>query len=388
MQRVTPAGRVAGLAREAASMRLNLRQQCVLAYIVAIGAVAVGAIALWPAQTAGIVAMAVATAMVGWVIGLWGTRRLHRHIAQVRRAAEAIGCGEFATRIECDERGAVTKLVQTLNSVAERMERLAEEERQLRHRLTHRERLAAIGELAATVAHEVNNPLDGVQNCARIVRRDPQNVAQTLRMLDLIDGGLSRIEILVRRLLTLARDEPLNPVPTRLDDVLDDALMFVQPRLDRSRIALVRKSAERPVIALVDRVQMAQAVMNLLVNAVDSTKPGGRITLELGEADRPGGPVRLVVEDNGEGIAPEHLTRVFEPFFSTKGCGGGTGLGLCIVRNIIEAHSGRIELASRLGEGTRFVISLPAAGTAPLLTVPHGIVGRRSETAVLQNQGG
>ena len=346
-------------------MRLNLRQRYLLAHV---GTIAVAAVlvSVWqPESRYAVTTIAIVAVAAGWACSRIGASRLRRSASRLRQAADAVGSGDFSKRVAWHESDDLAKLAQAFNRMADRLQSMAEEEQQLRSQLARTERLAAIGELAATVAHEVNNPLDGIQNCTRIMRRDIDNTEQIARLLDLMDGGLYRIEMIVRRLLTYARDEAMNLVPTPIDAVFDDALMFVQPRLDKHGVRLVRPRLERPVFAMADRTQLAQALINLLLNAVDSAAPGGRIELGVREPADGGRMVQLIIEDDGEGIAPEHLPRIFEPFFSTKGPGGGTGLGLAVVKKIVSAHHGSIDVDSHVGEGTRFVVCLPAATAGP-----------------------
>lgn len=369
----------AGPGQEANGVHLNLRQKYSLAFTAVIAGTA-GLVMLWLHEDAyGVGVMALVAIGVGWLAWAVAAWRLQRSIGRLRQAAEAIGSGDFTQSIPCDEDDDLAKLVQAFNRMADRLERMADEERRLRGQLSRSERLAAIGELAATVAHEVNNPLDGIQNCTRIIRRTPENAEQTRRMLDLMDSGLYRIEMIVRRLLSFARDEAMNLVPTPLGDAVNDALLFVQPRLDKHGIELVRRGSEASVFAMADRTQLAQALINLLLNAVDSITSHGRVTVSVLEPDETTPFVRLTVEDNGGGIAPEHIPHIFEPFFSTKGAGSGTGLGLAVVKKIVEAHHGRIDVDSRLGEGTRFVIGLPAAQAWPLAA--HGTSSGATPTA-------
>ena len=360
-------------------MHLNLRQKYSLAYVMVIAAAAALVMLWWREDAYGVGVMAAAAIGAGWLVWAVAAWRLQRSISRLRQAAEAIGSGDFTHSVPCDEDDDLAKLVQAFNRMADRLGQMAEEERRLRGQLTRSERLAAIGELAATVAHEVNNPLDGIQNCSRIIRRNIDNAEQIRRMLDLMDSGLYRIEMIVRRLLSFARDEAMNLVPTVLGDVVNDALLFVQPRLEKHGIELIRQGPARSVFALADRTQLAQALINLLLNAMDSITASGRIVVSVVEPDAQDPCVRLIVEDNGRGIAPEHIGRIFEPFFSTKGPGGGTGLGLAVVKKIVEAHHGRIDVQSRPGEGTRFVVSLPAAETRPLPA--HGTTDRAAPPA-------
>jgi signal transduction histidine kinase len=166
--------------------------------------------------------------------------------------------------------------------------------------------------------------------------------------------------MIVRRLLTMSRDEPMSLAPTRMDEVVSDAIVFAQPRLERYGIELVRDLPGSAVFAEGDRVQLVQVLINLMLNAADSMSGGGRLTVGCRTSAR-GDGVILEVSDTGSGIPDEHLPHVFEPFYSTKGQGSGTGLGLSVVVRIIEAHQGTIEVESQVGKGTRFRIELPAA---------------------------
>lgn len=347
-------------------MRLTFPERYALVYTVVVVAAAIGLTLSGLADGEAVCAMAVIALAAAWAIARRSARRVRQSISRLRTAAEAVGSGDFTKRIVSRPGDELAKAIEAFNRMVDRLEQLDTEDRRLRAKLAQAERLATLGELAATVAHEINNPLDGVQNCARIIRRDPQNTAQVRRVLDHVDEGLSRIEMIVRRLLTYGRDEAMNVAPVPVADIVGDALLFMHPRLDKHRIELAREGFDKPVFVVADRVQMAQVLINLLLNAIDSAGPGGRIRLGVREGTPPDAMVCLSVEDNGHGIAPELMERIFEPFFSTKGPGMGTGLGLAVVKKVVEAHHGRVDVVSRMGEGTRFEILLPAAraGTA------------------------
>ncbi len=295
-----------------------------------------------------------------WIVALIASRHLRRRLHKLRQAAEAIARGDLTRQIERPPHDDFIKLADSLERMLDQLHDTLREQDRLRQQLTRSEKLALIGELAATVAHEVNNPLDGLQNSTRIIRRNLDNAEQTRQLLDLMDAGLYRIEVIVRRLLTMSRDEPVNPVPVRVDEIVDDAVVFVQPRLDRGAIELVRDFPDTPLFARADRGQFAQALINLMINAADSMSHGGKLILRCRTGDR-GQKVLLDVIDTGSGIADDHLPHIFEPFYSTKGKGKGTGLGLAVVARIVQAHQGTIEVQSDLGKGTGFRIELPAA---------------------------
>lgn len=304
----------------------------------------------------GLVALASA-----WLMAELGSRRIRRRLHELRQATDALSCGrllESAGDLQNDE---CHKLCESVNRLAAQIRSMVEERDQLRRQLSRSEKLAVIGELAAVVAHEVNNPLDGLQNSIRIIRRKAGNDPGTRELLEMMEQGLARIENTVRRLLSMSRDEPIHPAPTPVEDIVDDAVMFVQPRLNRYGIQLVRDFSLEPVVVRADEVHMAQCLINLMINAADAMgSTGGTLTVRCRLADE-AGKAWIEVADTGCGIEEQHLAHVFEPFYSTKGSGSGTGLGLAVVARVVEAHHGRIDVQTRPGEGTCFRIELPAA---------------------------
>jgi signal transduction histidine kinase len=321
-----------------------------------------------PGHVGATVAMLCVGLAAAWIVGTVACQHVHKRLHSLREAADACVRGDLSTVINRPPDDDFFKLSDSVERILAQLKETCEEEDRLRRQLTRSEKLALIGELAATVAHEVNNPLDGLQNSTRIIRRNLDHPEQVRQLLDLMDSGLYRIEMIVRRLLTMSRDEPVCPVPTRMDEIVDDALMFTQPKLSRYGVELVRDFPDTPVFANADRVQMAQVLINLMINATDAMRSGGRLTVRCRMGNH-GQAVLLDVIDTGSGIAPEQLPHIFDPFYSTKGKGGGTGLGLTVVRRIIEAHRGTVEVESQVNQGTRFRVILPA--TLQSLAVPQ-----------------
>jgi signal transduction histidine kinase len=268
----------------------------------------------------------------------------------------------LATHVEHPPHDDFFKLSDSLEHMLTRMRDSLVEQERLREQLCRSEKLALIGQLAAMVAHEVNNPLDGLQNGIRIIRRKGQHDQQSEELLELMDNGLYRIEMIVRRLLTLSRNEPIHPNPTPFDRLVEDALTFVRPKFNRNNIATDCDLGSPPVVGMIDENQFAHVLVNLMINAADAMPDGGTLTVRA----RPGDdPTRVLLEvlDTGIGIDEAHLPHVFEPFYTTKPSQQGSGLGLAVVERIVEAHDGRIEIDTTPGKGTRFAISLPAAGS-------------------------
>lgn len=222
--------------------------------------------------------------------------------------------------------------------------------------LVKNERLATAGRLAATIAHEINNPLEAVTNLIYLARSAPPSQAR--RYLKMVEEELSRIAHITKMTLGFYRDSS-TPVPVDVAELVGEVLSLYQSKLHAKRIR-VRSQIERAQPILGSRGELRQVISNLVANAVDALPHGGSLEISAGEA---GGSVWLRLADNGPGIPPGNLTRIFEPFFTTK-AELGTGLGLWVSRQIVEKHGGTITVESS-PSGTCFTVSLPSAAQLP-----------------------
>ena len=240
-------------------------------------------------------------------------------------------------------------------------------------------RLAATGELAAGIAHEINNPLGGMLNAIEAVAREETDPARRAQYLALLRGGLERIQTTVGGVLRLApRETRTGPVP--LADAVGDALGLVRHRADALGVHLLLegRGGERevdvpgalepwldlpPVLGQAN--ELGQAVLNLLVNALDSVEDlEGRREVRVG-LDARDGCAHLWIKDNGPGMDPGLLPRAADLFFTTKDAGRGTGLGLAIVHNVIGGHGGTVQLHNRSSGGFRVDVELPLVPQEP-----------------------
>lgn len=234
------------------------------------------------------------------------------------------------------------------------------EKRNLEANLIQSEKLAAVGELAASVAHEINNPLTAIIANAQILRREvpPDSNPDIAESVKLIEMAGTRASQVVRNLLGIARKEKYEFVPIDLNETLRNALALVQHALVGRpiRVQLDLSDDMPPVVASHDQLQGVW--INLLLNAIDALdKPVGEISI----ASRfTRGQFQVTIMDNGKGIDEDHLARVFEPFFTTKSPGRGTGLGLSVCLRVIKYHGGDILVQSQAGNWTRFTVTLPA----------------------------
>lgn len=245
--------------------------------------------------------------------------------------------------------------------------------------------LAALGQMAATVAHELRNPLAAIQGFTTLLRRDVagQNdaVAQTDRILE----GVAAANRIISDLLEYCRPIQLRREPVSAESLLAESLLFVRagakwrPEVD---VDLAVEPGLAPLA--IDRRLIRQALVNVLENAADAMNGSGAVSIRvrpLGDPI-PGDMLRILIRDSGPGLSAEQAARVFEPFYTTKE--KGTGLGLAIVRRTIEAHGGRVHLVSSPGRGTSLVIDLPA-GAAALREAGQGNSQGRTESPVLES---
>jgi two-component system NtrC family sensor kinase len=233
------------------------------------------------------------------------------------------------------------------------------EEREVTRRLFQAEKMAALGQLAGGVAHEINNPLGGILAFAQIMSQD-QRTPEDLESLRLISDAALRAKRIVESLLRFSRrprDDERGEVD--LSRVVEDALFLLQPQMRGGSVEVVRRL--EPAKVLGNANQLQQIVVNLVVNAIQAMDGEGRIAVVTGAGGQ--GRAQLSVADSGPGVPPEIAGRIFEPFFTTKEEGTGTGLGLSICYRIAEEHGGSIRLEKAAEGGACFIVSLPASPT-------------------------
>ncbi len=252
--------------------------------------------------------------------------------------------------------------------------------RQLQSQVIHAEKLATLGQIAAGVAHEINNPLTSIQVCAATVaRKASQSLdgrvpgsfdAADLDRLRKIEDGAERIRRFARDLVSYARPSGSEVEDIAINEALDQALSFCEHVLESAHATLERDYArDLPRIQAV-RDQILQVAINLVTNAAHAVEArGGTVRVRTWVAG--GATVGFAISDNGVGIKDEDRGKIFDPFFTTKPAGKGTGLGLSIVRNIIYSHGGQISFQSRPGSGTTFMVTLPVTPLGPPEVAGH-----------------
>ena len=234
----------------------------------------------------------------------------------------------------------------------------------LEEEVRRQEKMAAIGSLAAGVAHEIRNPLSSIKGYATYFGgRFPEGSADR-EAAEIMVREVSRLNRVVTDLIGLSKPGDAHLTPTNLEEVARHVLRLVQPAASRQNVRLEYRASRHLPEAMADAERLGQALLNLCLNALDAMPDGGTLTIAVARAKN---SVCLMVRDNGKGIAREHHRHIFDPYFTTKG--KGTGLGLAMVHKIVTAHNGLILLHSRVGEHgeglTIFRIGLPRAGALP-----------------------
>jgi signal transduction histidine kinase len=287
------------------------------------------------------------------------SRPLHQLEAEVSRFPAEAGPGGCRRITGTHE---VEFLAKGFSDMTERLGALEAERTATQERMVHAERLATLGEVAAGLAHEVHNPLDGMLECVRYLDEDPEKSERGVKYYPLLQDGLGRIAHVMREMLAFARsgqEVSVEPRPTA--DLIETLGTLVKTHLDGRKVRLQWQPPGR-CFCLCDQQGLAQAALNLMLNAADAAEESDDPAIRV-EAICDDQWVYLVVEDSGSGVPPDVADRIFEPFFSTKPINKGTGLGLSVSRQLIRSVGGDVTLSpepSSLG-GARFVVRLQKA---------------------------
>jgi len=271
-------------------------------------------------------------------------------------------------------RAAHEEITAWARTLEERVDQKTAELKRAHETMLHVEKMASIGKMAAVVAHEVNNPLSGILTYAKLTRRQldkgdlrPERVHEMGESLDLIASESRRCGELVKNLLTFSRTGPINLVWADLNQTMERCVRLVQHKLEMSGIHLILELDPHLPTVHCDPAQIEQVILALTMNAIDAMPRGGNLWLRTRSLPA-SQQIELQVRDDGTGIAPDVLSKLFEPFTTTKEIGKGVGLGLAISHSIVERHNGQISVESEFGRGTTFYIFLPLDANAAVNT--------------------
>jgi two-component system NtrC family sensor kinase len=331
-----------------------------------------------------IIAASVMTALVALGSGTFLFLTLHRPVRKLIEGTRQISSGNLGHRIAEISQSDIGALANSFNEMSrslqqaevqnrvwsETLEKRVEEKtaelRQIHQQILQIEKMASLGKLSATVAHELNNPLEGILTYAKLITKrmrrienPSDSVSQTVEDMELIIREVQRCGNIVKNMLLFSKKQvgDLSLVPLR--PIVDRAVQLVQHHFKISNVEFELHAEDQDASLVCDGNQIQQALVALFVNAVEAMPGGGALILRINRLQT--GELQLQVSDSGSGIPQEDLSHVFEPFFTTKKEGNGVGLGLSVVYGIVERHGGTTQVQSELGKGTTFTLLFPPA---------------------------
>jgi two-component system NtrC family sensor kinase len=273
----------------------------------------------------------------------------------VRRDEEVVE-GNLSAAIIYDAKG---DEIASVGSFVDLRERLQMERalRDTQEQLLQSEKLAAMGRLTSQIAHELNNPLYGIMNTLDLLKTEIPEDNKRRKILDMALSETVRLSDLLRKMLSFSKPDQEQRDPVDLNSVLDEILLLHEKQLKENDINITVTFAEEMALVVASKNQLRQVFLNMVANARDAMPEGGTLTVVTG-CDKD--TVFVEISDTGTGIRQEHISKIFDSFFTTKGEVKGVGLGLSVCYGFIRDHNGDIQVKSQVGEGTTFTITLPA----------------------------
>jgi two-component system, NtrC family, sensor histidine kinase HydH len=292
----------------------------------------------------------------GYAVARGFRRSIHRLSVHIADAAGKLG--QDLPTVVLTPGGDFEHLHEQMRWLVDQIERVVQELGQREREVLRAEQLAAVGQLAAGVAHEIRNPLTSIKMLVQAYREEAQGRGIPAEDLQVIEGEIRRLERTLKTFLDFARPPRLERALLDLADLVERTLDLVRGRAARQKVQLAFDHPPEPVPAEVDGEQMRQVLVNLALNALDAMPQGGRLEIGLRPPAGGEGMIELRVADTGQGISPAVLPRLFEPFVSGKET--GLGLGLVVSRRIVEDHGGTLRAYNRRGGGACFTVRVPA----------------------------
>lgn len=285
-------------------------------------------------------------------------RTISRPLQKITLAAVKVTKGEYGTEVDLKKSNdEIGLLADSFNDMSRKMAFDIEELQRLNEQFIRTEKLAAMGTLAAGVAHEVNNPLASISSLIQMMQSQTDLTDETRDRLKLISTQIERITQVTRDMTNFARSRPAAKRALDINSVVDASLRFASFDKAFQTLKIETELASGLAQVYADGDQLQQVFLNLFLNARDAMPDGGRLQIETSQQN---GEVVVEIADSGTGIEEKASTKIFDPFYTTKPAGKGTGLGLAVCYGIITAHGGRIEVSPNTGSGTRFSITLPS----------------------------
>jgi signal transduction histidine kinase len=296
--------------------------------------------------------------IVAAILSLFGSRLITRPLERLSEAAKVVAKGQFDIQVASSSRDEIGKLAQSFNQMTSELDDREKALKDAQAALIQSEKLAAFGQLGAGIAHEIKNPLAGIQGLTQLSLRKMDKSAPVYKNLTIIEKETNRCTTIIQNLLKFARQEKVAFEPVDVNQTAQDAIAIVEHQLQMNKVKLQKKFATALPIVLGNANQIQQVLINLMVNAQQAMEgTPGEVTVTTLSTNS--NHVQVQVSDTGPGIPADLHVKIFEPFFTTKEVGKGTGLGLSVSYGIIREHKGEIKVESSPGKGTTFKISLP-----------------------------
>ncbi len=258
-----------------------------------------------------------------------------------------------------EERHLINTVAKEITLLVERKQEESERSK-LEEQLRHADRLATIGQLAAGVAHELNEPLGNILGFAELIKKSPSLPSHLTEDVEKVIKASLHAREVIKKLMFFARQLPPQKKKVDLNQIVMDGLYFLESRCLRAGIEVIKRLSSQPLEITADPSQLHQVLVNLVVNAIQAMPNGGRLTIQTKRSKR---YASLIIEDTGIGMSEEVKRQIFVPFFTTKEVGQGTGLGLPVVHGIVTAHGGQIKVESEVGGGSKFEVQFPIMNT-------------------------
>ncbi len=318
--------------------------------------------------------------VISFFSGLFITILVNKPIKKIRKGIEEVGNGNLDYKIEINSKNELGQVARRFNEMSTKLndaykeiknwsetlnDKVNEKTKELKNiynQVNQIEKLASLGKLSATVAHELNNPLAGILTLSKLIAKKLRNAqkdseyAEILEHLDLIAHESARCGKIVKDLLIFSHTEPDEFAKENLIKIIDNSVTVINHHLEIHRISLVKEYPEQPVELFCNAYKIQQALISLLMNSIEAMNNKGKIVINL-TVDKSNVVLRII--DEGTGISEVDLPHIFEPFYSTKVASIGTGLGLAVVYGIITNHKGKVEVENTSNLGTTFKVTLP-----------------------------
>ncbi len=287
-----------------------------------------------------------AVTVVGIIFGLFMARKVLQPVLILSKGVGRIAEGEIGVEVPVVGHGEIRDLAISFNKMSLKLKELINKIKSAQEHMVKTEKLYAVGEFSAGIAHEIKNPLTPIMMLIRRVKEEKESLSDN--DIDIIEKELNRIDRIVTEFLAFARPDNVEKTEVNINDVLNEVITITRPKIDRSGISLIEKYSNSLPDIIGTHDALKQVFLNIMLNAIQAMDGrGGELTVETSAYDR---SIQLIIRDTGIGIPEEYLKKIYDPFFTTKK--DGTGMGLALTHNIISDHSGKISIDSSPGHGT------------------------------------